>query len=112
MQGQLCVQRADLLAVAVGSDRNRAVYITKLWCFQQRERRNALACGKLEGICNEGTILVTANLDFIGVRFAVVGELGFYAGFSDKRVKMSRSSNINLIVRDDGVKLLLGFAQS
>ena len=25
---------------------------------------------------------------------------------------MSRSSNINLIVRDDGIELLLGFAQS
>ena len=58
MQRQLCVQCADLLTIAVGCDHHDAVCVPKLRCFQQRERRNALACGKLESICNEGTILL------------------------------------------------------
>ena len=47
-----------------------------------------------------------------GIGRIIVRELSLHVGFPDKRVKMSRSSNINLIVRDDGVELLLGFAQS
>ena len=112
MQGKLCVQRTDLLTIAVGCDRYDAVCVAKLRRFQQRERRNALARGKLENIYNEGIILVATNLDFVGIVLAIVRELSLYVGFPDKRVKMSRSSNINLIVRDDGVELLLGFTQS
>lgn len=67
MQGKLCVQRADLLAVAVGCDRYDAVCVAKLWRFQQSERRSALASGKLKNIYNEGIILVAANLDFVGI---------------------------------------------
>ena len=58
MERQLCLHTADLLAVAECRDRDCAVHIAKLRCFKQRERLGALACGKLESICNEGTILL------------------------------------------------------
>ena len=70
MQGKFCVQRTDLLTVAVGCDRYDAVCVAKLWRFQQCERRNALASGKLKNIYNEGIILVAANLDFVGIVLA------------------------------------------
>ena len=63
-------------------------------------------------ICNEGIILVAANLDFVGIRFTAIDELGFHAGFPDNSIQMSRSNNRKLIVRDDGVELLLGLSKT
>ena len=86
MQGQLCVQRADLLAVAECCDRDRAIHSAKLRRFQQRERRNALACGKLKGLCNQGVVLVPANFHLVGVVLAIIDKLGFHTGFSDQSI--------------------------
>ena len=86
MDHQLCLHTADLLAVAECRDRDRAIYIAELCRFVQRERRNALTSGKLEGVCNVGIVLVAANLNFVGVRFAVVDELSLYGLFSDQSI--------------------------
>ena len=50
MERQLRLHRADLLAVAERRDCYGAIYIAELCRFEQRKRRNALACGKLESI--------------------------------------------------------------
>ena len=107
MQGQLRVQRADLLAVTERSYNDCAVHIAELRRFQQRERRDALARSQFKCVGNQRIVFISANFYLVGIALAVVSELGFHAAFPDKRVKMSRSSNINLIVRDDGVELLL-----
>ena len=72
MQGKFCVQRTDLLTVAVGCDRYDAVCVAKLWRFQQCERRNALASGKLKSVGDQCVIFVAANLDFVGIVLAIV----------------------------------------
>ena len=112
MQSQLCVQRADLLAVTERGDSDRAIHVPELRRFQQRQRRNALASSKLKSVRDQRIVLIPADFHFISVALAVVHELRFHAGFSDNRVKMSRSSKSNLIVRDNRVELFLGFAQS
>ena len=111
MERQFCLHGADLLAIAERRDCYGAIYIAELCRFQQRKRQNALACGKLKSICNEGVILIPADFHLVGVRFAVVGKLGFYVGCPDKCVKMSRSSNSQKIVLDDSVEIFLGFTE-
>ena len=101
MERQLRLHRADLLAVAERCDCYGAIYIAELRRFEQRKRRNALASGKLESICDQRVILILADFHFVSVRFAVVDELSFHVGCPDKCVKMSRSSNSQKIVLDD-----------
>ena len=86
MQRQLCVQRADLFTIAVGCDCYGTVGVAKLRCFQQRQCRDGFSCGKLESVGNECIVLVAANLNFVGVRFAVVDELSLYGLFSDQSI--------------------------
>ena len=86
MERQLRIQRADLLAVAERRDRDRSIRVAKLRRFQQRQCRDGFSSGKLEGVSNERIVLVATNLDFVSVAFAVVSELGFYAGFSDQSI--------------------------
>ena len=112
MERQLRLYGTDLLVVAVGRNCDRAIRVAKLRRFQQRQCRDGFSSGKLKGFHNEGIVLVAANLDFVGIALAIVRELSLHVGCPDKRVKMSRSSNINLIVRDDSIELLLGFTQS
>ena len=61
MQSQLCVQRADLLAIAERGDSHGAIYVPKLRRFQQRQCRNALACSQLKSVGNEPIVFVAAN---------------------------------------------------
>ena len=84
MQGQLCVQRADLLTVTECCDRDRAIHIAELRNFEKRKRRDRFSGGKLKSVGNQCIILVAANLDLVGVRFAVVDELSLYGLFSDQ----------------------------
>ena len=86
MQGQLCVQRADLLAVTERSYNDCAVHIAELRRFQQRERRDALARSQFKCVGNQCIVLVAANLNFVGIRFAVVDELSLYGLFSDQSI--------------------------
>ena len=86
MERQLRIQHADLLAVAERRDRDRAIHIAELRNFEKRKRRDKFSSGKLEGVSNERIVLVATNLDFVSVAFAVVSELGFYAGFSDQSI--------------------------
>ena len=57
MERQLRLHRADLLAVAERRDCYGGIYIAKFCRFEQRKRRNALASGKLESICDQRVIL-------------------------------------------------------
>ena len=107
MECQLSLHIADLLSVTESSNSDRAICVPKLRRFQQRQRRNALARSQFKCVGNQRIVFISANFYLVGIALAVVSELGFHAAFPDKRVKMSRSSNINLIVRDDGVELLL-----
>ena len=111
MERQLRLHRADLLAVAERRDCYGGIYIAKFCRFEQRKRRNALASGKLESICDQRVILILADFHFVSVRFAVVDELSFHVGCPDKCVKMSRSSNSQKIVLDDGIEIFLGFTE-
>ena len=111
MERQLRLHRADLLAVAERRDCYGAIYIAELCRFEQRKRRNALASGKLESICDQRVILIPADFHLVGVRLAVVRKLGFHVGCPDKCVKMSRSSNSQKIVLDDRVEIFLGFTE-
>ena len=86
MQGQLRVQRADLFAVAECCDRDRAIHVAKLRRFQQRQCRDGFSSGKLKSVGNQCIVLVAANLNFVGVRFAVVDELSLYGLFSDQSI--------------------------
>ena len=86
MQSQLCVQRADLFAVTERGDSDRAIHVPELRRFQQRQRGNALACGKLKGVRDQRIVLIPADFHFISVALAVVHELRFYAGFSDQSI--------------------------
>ena len=86
MQRQLCVQRADLLAVTERSYNDCAVHIAKLRRFQQRERRDALARSQLKSVGNERIVFVAANFYLIGIVLAIVDKLSFYAGFSDQSI--------------------------
>ena len=86
MERQLRLHGADLLAVTERRDRDGAIYIAELRRFQQRQRRNALACGKLKSVCNQCIVLVAANLDFVGVRFAVVRRTRLSRWFSDQSI--------------------------
>ena len=86
MQGQLCVQRADLLAVTVSRNCDRAIRVAKLRRFQQCERRNTLARSQLKSVGNERIVFVAANFYLIGIVLAIVDELGFHAGFSDQSI--------------------------
>ena len=86
MERQFCLHGADLLAIAERRDCYGAIYIAKLRCFQQRKRQNALACGKLKSICNEGVILIPADFHLVSVTLAVVHKLGFHTGFSDQSI--------------------------
>ena len=112
MERQLSAQCADLLTIAVGCDRYDAVCVAKLRRFQQRERRNTLARSQFKSVGNESIVLIASNLDLVGIRFTAVAEISFHVGFPDNSIQMSRSSNINLIVRDDGIELLLGFTET
>ena len=112
MERQFCLHGADLLAIAERRDCYGAIYIAKLRCFQQRQRRNALASGKLKSVGDQCVIFVAANLDFVGIVLTIVRELRFYRLFPDNSIQMSRSNNSKLIVCDDGIELLLRFTQS
>ena len=103
MECQFRVQCADFLAVTERSHNDRTIHIAELRRFQQCERRDALARSQFKCVGNQRIVFISANFYLVGIALAVVSELGFHAAFPDKRVKMSRSSNINLIVRDDGV---------
>ena len=111
-KNKLCSHGADLLAVAERRDRDRAIPHCKLRSFQKRQTGNTLARSNSKCVDNQRIVFISANFYLAGIALAVVSELGFHAAFPDKRVKMSRSSNINLIVCDNRVELLLGFAQS
>ena len=65
MERQLRLHRADLLAVAERRDCYGAIYIAELCRFEQRKRRNALASGKLESICDQRVILILADFHFV-----------------------------------------------
>ena len=86
MQSQFCVQRADLFAVTERGDSDRAIHVPELRRFQQRQCRDGFSSGKLKGFHNERIVLVAANLNFVGVRFAVVDELSLYGLFSDQSI--------------------------
>ena len=86
MQRQLRVQRANLLAVTICRDRHDAIYVSKLRRFQQRQCRDGFSCGKLKGIRNQRVVLISADFYLVGVRFAVIGELSLYVGFSDQSI--------------------------
>ena len=72
MERQLGLYGADLLAVAISRNCDRAIHIAERRCFKQCECRNALASCKLESVSNERIVLVAANLDFVGIVLAVV----------------------------------------
>ena len=86
MQSQLCVQRADLFAVTERGDSDRAIHVPELRRFQQRQRGNALACGKLKGVRDQRIVLIPADFHLVSVTLAVVHKLGFHAGFSDQSI--------------------------
>ena len=86
MQGQLRIQRADLLAVAECSYNDCAIHIAELRNFEKRKRRDRFSGGKLKSVGNQCIVLVAANLDLVGVRFAVVDELSLYGLFSDQSI--------------------------
>ena len=86
MERQLSVQRADLLAVTERSYNDCAVHIAELRRFQQRERRDALARSQFKCVSNQSIVFVAANFYLIGIVLAVVGKLGFHAGFSDQSI--------------------------
>ena len=86
MQGQLRVQRADLLAVTISRNCDRAIHVAKLRRFEKCKCRNALARSQLKSVGNQCIVLVAANLNFVGVRFAVVDELSLYGLFSDQSI--------------------------
>ena len=86
MECQLSLHIADLLSVTESSNSDRAICVPKLRRFQQRQRRNALARRQFKGFCNSGVVFVSADFHLVGVRFAVVDELGFHVGFSDQSV--------------------------
>ena len=50
MQGQLRIQRADLLAVAECCDRDRAIHVAELRNFEKHKRRDALARSQLKSV--------------------------------------------------------------
>ena len=86
MQGQLRVQRADLLAVTISRNCDRAIHVAKLRRFQQRQCRDGFSSGKLKSVGNQCIVLVAANLNFVGILFAVVDELSLYGLFSDQSI--------------------------
>ena len=86
MQGQLRVQRADLLAVAEHGDGHGAIYVSKLRRFAQSQRRNTLARRQLKGVCDQRIVLISADFHLVSVTLAVVHKLGFHAGFSDQSI--------------------------
>ena len=72
MERQLGLHTANLLAVAIGRNCDRAIHIAEFCRFAQRERRNALAGGKLESVGDQCVIFVTANFDFVRERIFLV----------------------------------------
>ena len=86
MQSQLCVQRADLLAVTISRNCDRAIHVAKLRRFEKCKCRNALARSQLKSVGNERIVFVAANFYLIGIVLAIVDKLGFHAGFSDQSI--------------------------
>ena len=86
MECQLSLHTADLLAVTISRNCDRAIHVAKLRRFQQRERRDALARSQLKSVGNERIVFVAANLNFVGIRFAAVDELSLYGLFSDQSI--------------------------
>ena len=86
MQNKFSSHGADLLAVAERRDRDRAIHVVKLRNFEKRKRRDRFSGGKLKSVGNQCIVLVAANLNFVGVRFAVVDELSLYGLFSDQSI--------------------------
>ena len=112
MQNEFGLHGANLFAITISRNCDRAIHIAERRCFKQCECRNALASCKLESVSNERIVLVAANLDFVGIVLAVVRELCFYRLFPDNSIQMSRSNNRKLIVRDDGIELLLSLSNT
>ena len=86
MQGQLRIQRADLLAVAECCDRGRAIHIAELRNFEKHKRRDALARSQFKCVGNQRIVFISANFYLVGIALAAVSELGFHAGFSDQSI--------------------------
>ena len=86
MQNEFSLHGANLFAITISRNCDRAIHIAERRCFKQCERRNALASCKLESVSNERIVLVATNLDFVSVTFAVIRKLSFYVGFSDQSI--------------------------
>ena len=88
MQCGLDFQCADRLAITGGRDHRGAGGVAVFRRFFQRDGTDRRARCKGDGICNEAAVGISADLDGIGVCFAVIFQYGRYRLLSDDGVQM------------------------
>lgn len=98
MQRSLDLQCADRLAVTGGSDRRGAGGVAVFRHFLQRDGADRRTGCEGDGICNEAAVGISADLDGIGVCFAVISQYGRYRLLSDDGVQMRRNFCLNEIL--------------
>ena len=98
MQRGFDLQRADRLAITGGCNRRGAGGVAVFRRFFQRDGADRRTGCEGDGICDEAAVGISADLDGIGVCFAVIFQYGRYRLLSDDGVQMRGYFCLNKIL--------------